>query len=44
MDTDKFEKLSEPLALTLDCPKVEKYEQILPFIEEWVTPTILALF
>ncbi|CAK75222.1 unnamed protein product (macronuclear) [Paramecium tetraurelia] len=44
VDTEKFEKLSDPLALTLDCPKVQQYESILQYIDEWITPTILALF
>ncbi|CAD8053176.1 unnamed protein product [Paramecium sonneborni] len=44
VDTEKFEKLSEPLALTLDSPKVQQYESILQYIDEWITPTILALF
>lgn len=44
MDTEKFERLCEPLAGTLDCAKLNNFEPILPFIDEWITPSILAVF
>lgn len=28
----------------LDCPKINKYEPILGFIDEWISNTILGVF
>lgn len=44
LDTEKFEKLCEPLAGTLDCARVQQFEPLLPFIDEWIAPTILSVF
>ncbi|KAM3127713.1 hypothetical protein pb186bvf_020201 [Paramecium bursaria] len=44
LDTDKFDRLSEPLAKMLDTGLIQKYEPILGFLEEWTTPAILAVF
>lgn len=44
IDTEKFERLSQPLALVLDCPRVNEQEKLTDFIEDWVSSAILQVF
>lgn len=44
LDTEKFEKLAQPLALILDCPRVNEFEAVKDFIEDWISSAMIQVF